>query len=149
MRDFKIASPLFCFKLCYLILKSNKKCFCKGRALSNVFWIYQNKIVISRRIEFSTSETIKQFINWSENSDKKQEQYLVGGGIIQAIHYHQYICDFFPIEEANFSFPSFVVVVFLIYSLTRFPYCSFLMLLWYISNFNFPSFFVISRFLMY
>lgn len=108
---FQDCKPIILCQTCYLILylKSSEKCFWKGRALSNVFWIYKDKIVISCRIEFHPSETVKQFINWWEDSDKKHR--LTGAEVTQAIHYHQCVCDVFPTEEANFNFPSSFVVV--------------------------------------
>lgn len=52
----------------------------KEEYFPDVSWIYQDKTVTSYRIEVNPSETIKLFINWSEDSDKKQWEYLLGGG---------------------------------------------------------------------
>lgn len=78
----------------------------KKVTLSHVFWIYQDKIIIFCRADFSTSETIKSLL-----IDKKW--CFIRGQVIQSVHFHQYMCDFFPTEEANFNLPKVVAVVFL------------------------------------
>lgn len=140
---FQTWKPIILFLTYCLILylKSNVKCFRKGRALSNIFWIYQDKIVIACRIEFNPTETIKQFINWSEDSDKKQQQYLTGAGVMQSIHCHQYTCDFFPFKETKYNFPKVVVVVVFLYTPHLVSLIAHILHYWCMANFNFPRVF--------
>lgn len=121
-----------------LYLKSNVKCFKKGRALSNTFWIYQDKIVMACRIEFNPSETIKWFINWSEDSDKKQQQYLRGQGSCSQYPASNTVVTFFLLKRQSITPQS--VLLFSCNPSPGFPYCSYLTY-WHMAIFNFSRVF--------
>lgn len=65
MRDCRIASPLPLLHARYLPLsvRSNDKCFQKGRALSGVFRICKDKIVTTCRSDSRPSETVNSLID--------------------------------------------------------------------------------------